>query len=1235
MSCTAFKTLAAYLLGLSAFTVQAQPPPIPLHVWKEAGLPYIQNFSPKEYKQSPQNWCIAQDEQGVMYFGNYGVLVYDGASWRHVQTKDTAVRSLCIPPGQNKIYVGAQSDLGYLAPDAIGRLHFVSLLDSIPKAHRNFKDVWRTFAIGDAVYFQTFEYVFRWADGKLSVWTPKHSFHLSFVVNGVFYVRQRQTGLMRMAGDSLQLAPGGERFAQEPILMMLPYEASTILVGTLTQGLFLYDGNSFTPFATKADAFVREHQLYHGAVLPNGLFAIATLRGGVAILDKLGNLCQVLNKASGLRDESVHFTFADRQGTLWLALNNGLAKVETPAPLSRFTAALGVESTVESIIRHQGKLYAATHRGVYVLDEKESCAVLSENASAKKGLSINPDEIPFSKFTPVAEISSPAWALLQAGKHLLAGTNQGVYQIANGHASLIKTKWSNIGVSCLQRSRYDSSLVYVGLFEGLAILQTRNGRWVDRGQIQGVNEWIVGIAEDEDGSLWLGTQYEGVVKVNLTPPLDSTSNTPIEVQIARFGKAHGLPETRISPAVAGGRVLFATQRGLRRFDPAQQLFVPDAALGETFADTSCWIFRIHEDENKNVWIIAGTGHETLNGKAVPQADGQYVWQAIPFSRLNDIGDTFIIYPEKDGVVWFGGSEGIARYTPDIPKDYAVDYPTLIRRVAGISTDSVFYHGAAAQSFQPVFEYKNNSLRFEFAAPSYDEVSANQYQLMLEGFDDDWSNWTTENRKDYTGLSEGEYVFKVRAKNVYHHIGDEARFAFTILPPWYRSRWAYTGYLLLFVTAAFGVDRVQRARLIQRELERAKLREAEITRQKNIELQEKNAQLERVLHELKAAQALLARSESRFRSVAQSANDAIVTANSTGRITFWNKRAEAMFGYSEQEALGQPLTILMPERYREMHRQGMDRFLLTGQPRIIGQVVEIHAARKDGVEFPIELTVASWQVDDGKFVTGIIRDITKRKQAQAELEKTQALLEAENQRKSEELEKARQLQLSMLPNEIPQLPHIEIDAYMKTATEVGGDYYDFQVGKDGGLTVVIGDATGHGINAGMMVTATKSLLTNLAHEPDLVKIFKQLNGALKRVNLHRHYMALQMIKMKDHRLEVCAAGMPPLLIYRAAERSMEEVTLKAMPLGSVSEYPYQKREVALSPGDTIMLMSDGFPELFNERSEIFDYDRVKTAFAEVAPHSPRQIIEHFVRLGETWANGKGQQDDMTFIVLKVK
>jgi hypothetical protein len=94
----------------------------------------------------------------------------------------------------------------------------------------------------------------------------------------------------------------------------------------------------------------------------------------------------------------------------------------------------------------------------------------------------------------------------------------------------------------------------------------------------------------------------------------------------------------------------------------------------------------------------------------------------------------------------------------------------------------------------------------------------------------------------------------------------------------------------------------------------------------------------------------------------------------------------------------------------------------------------------------------------------------------------ALVKAENERQAKELEEARQLQLSMLPKKLPQIPNLEIAAYMKPATEVGGDYYDFHISSDGTLTVAVGDATGHGLKAGTVVTATKGLFNNLAHAP---------------------------------------------------------------------------------------------------------------------------------------------------------
>lgn len=126
------------------------------------------------------------------------------------------------------------------------------------------------------------------------------------------------------------------------------------------------------------------------------------------------------------------------------------------------------------------------------------------------------------------------------------------------------------------------------------------------------------------------------------------------------------------------------------------------------------------------------------------------------------------------------------------------------------------------------------------------------------------------------------------------------------------------------------------------------------------------------------------SEERFRSVTQTAKEAIVLANGSGNIILWNQGAQSTFGYSEEEALGRPLTLLMPERYQKPHRQGLERFLKTGQPRVVGKTVELHGRRKDGSEFPLELSLSSWKTGNDIFFSGILRDITERKQMEETL-----------------------------------------------------------------------------------------------------------------------------------------------------------------------------------------------------------------------------------------------------------
>jgi two-component system NtrC family sensor kinase len=153
----------------------------------------------------------------------------------------------------------------------------------------------------------------------------------------------------------------------------------------------------------------------------------------------------------------------------------------------------------------------------------------------------------------------------------------------------------------------------------------------------------------------------------------------------------------------------------------------------------------------------------------------------------------------------------------------------------------------------------------------------------------------------------------------------------------------------------------------------------------------NAELQNEIVERQRAEDALRASEVRFRSLVQSANDAIVLADSQGRIIAWNQGAQNIFGYAEAEVLGQPLTFLMPARYLEVHRRGMERLQATGQPRLVGKTVEFHGLRKDGSEFPLEMSLAVWRAGDSTFSSGIIRDITERQQAMEQLQRQQEAL----------------------------------------------------------------------------------------------------------------------------------------------------------------------------------------------------------------------------------------------------
>jgi serine phosphatase RsbU (regulator of sigma subunit) len=253
----------------------------------------------------------------------------------------------------------------------------------------------------------------------------------------------------------------------------------------------------------------------------------------------------------------------------------------------------------------------------------------------------------------------------------------------------------------------------------------------------------------------------------------------------------------------------------------------------------------------------------------------------------------------------------------------------------------------------------------------------------------------------------------------------------------------------------------------------------------------------------------------------------------------------------------------------------------------------------------------------------------------EEEVARKILEADNARKTKELEEAHNLQMSMLPLTVPSMPGLEIAVSMRPASEVGGDYYDFKYNNNGELIIAVGDATGHGMKAGTMVATIKGLFTAENVHSDIVSFMNKSNSVIRDMHLGNLYMAMMLVKIDNNVATITSAGMPPSLLYRNDTKSVEEIRLQALPLGGAMDFRYAKQETTLNSGDTLLLMSDGFPELFNNQKEILDYPRAKEIFGTVADLPPAEVINGLYSEAETWRADAKQEDDITFVVVKVK
>jgi class 3 adenylate cyclase/ligand-binding sensor domain-containing protein len=760
----------------------------------ETGSYVFQQYSAQDYNASPNNWGIAQDQRGIMYFANTsGVLEFDGNTWRTIRFNGDSMAASVAVDGHGTVYVGGIGDFGFLKANPAGVTTFVSLKERIPEADRAFLHVWRILPAAEGVYFSSYRRLFRLNnDGTVKVWRPEKKFGRAFHELGALYVQTAGEGLLRLQGDRLQLVRGGDRFKDDAINDSMPLDGGA-LIGTNTS-LYHLTRDGVEPLHAAAEPYLAKNLLYSMRYLPGGEIALGTRYGGLVLMNRDGAIDRVISsKSDALAGDLVSYIHVDPQGGVWLAGPNGITRFNPG--LSFYDTKVGLDGLVECMSRQGGALYAGTDKGVFRM----------QTAGAGK-----------PRLTRIDGINDHTWALLPFENSLVAATDSGVYLVVEGSArNILKVTKPILDVSLSPR---DPDVVYAAGRTAVFMLR-RNGKgWVTAAELAMPDEEFRSVVEDADGRVW-ATSAGKIWRIDF-------SQQPVKWE--KFDSAPGY----INARRLAGHVVFATTKGLKRYSGDLRGLQPDVTLGSQFADGSRDVYNVFESRHGDVWVTGGKYH----GLLVHEANG-YRWKPMPLLPAG-IQEIYWMALDEDGTIWASGEKFVLhRWDSALAGNPDKDFHVMARRVLISGNEKAVLYGGSGAFDSVHLPWRDNALRFEFASPYYENPSAIEYQVRLEGSDRDWSEWSHEAKKDYTHLPEGKYRLRLRARSPHGAVGEDASLSFGVAPPWYRTWWAYTIYA---VCSAFGILGLIRVRTGH--LEEDKRRLEAIVEERTVEIREQRDEI---------------------------------------------------------------------------------------------------------------------------------------------------------------------------------------------------------------------------------------------------------------------------------------------------------------------------------------------------------------------------------------------------------
>lgn len=730
------------------------------------GIPAIVNYPKQVYNAGSQNWGIAQDKNGILYFANnQGLLSFDGTFWRKYPIPNkTIVRSVAIDEN-NRIYIGGQSEFGYFYPSANGELTYVSLMPLLKGKERDFTDVWNICIYNGRVFFRAYRKVFEYDQKRIIAHDGLQWNFLGIAGNSLLAFEYNRGLVYYDNGAWLSAATAGVPLQTVNIKGAVSFGKDSILLATLTQGFFLLHGSTLSNFTSPDIETIKTQNITGATMLAPDRIALTTNLSGCIVMDKKGQIIQRLSKQEGIQNNNVLSMMLDKERNLWLGMDNGIDLVLYNNAIKNIFPEQEDKNAGFTSIIYNDHLYLGLASGAYRLPLDNS-----KDLSYIKG-----------KFEPIEDPRGQVWNFSQVHDKLLMGHNGGAYVIEGTRAAALDTKTGFWNFQPL-RIPGPSSIMLAGTYNGLNFYNYINGI-ISNPNLNAHFESARFIIQYKN-VIWVAHPFKGLFTVKFTE-----EGLPV---VEMYKDKNGiLSDNHNKIFSAAGRIILTTDKGIFEFDDAKNDFVRSTYF-EKELDGS--VSYLKEDRYGNIWfcrdrkvgVIDKTG-----GKArivlIPELNNRI--QADGFEHINIIDSNNVLIAAEKGFFHLNYSQY---------KRNRYQLSAFIRNVRSIShPDSLIFGGYDKMLAGPSLSYDYNSLRFESSSTLFGQQHTIEYSYFLEGFDNNWSEWSRRTEKDYTNLPAGDYVFKVKCRNNLENESAVDSFAFSIRPPWYNTWWANSLYVILF------------------------------------------------------------------------------------------------------------------------------------------------------------------------------------------------------------------------------------------------------------------------------------------------------------------------------------------------------------------------------------------------------------------------------------------------------